>query len=181
MRKRVWTLALKGTVGFLIGLAVWWGLSGPYTRLLCSVTEPLIRLTERPPVTRLLPREAEITINRTDFPPSSPRPALQTRAITDNFILLMTLFAASARVLSDRNVFGFAGASFVLGLVHVAAVVANVQSIYALRLGPWSAVHYSNAERNFWGGAAHFYTVVGVFATAFALWWLFRPSPKATK
>jgi hypothetical protein len=167
------SLALKGSAGFVIALAAWWALSAPYTRLLAVLSEPVIRLVERPRVTRLLGRGTELTIDRSDFPPSSPRPSLGTTGITDNFILLATLFAASARALSDRNVFGFATASLALVFVHVAAVVANVQSIYASRLGIWSTIHYGAFARTFWGMAVHFYSVVGVFASAFALWWLF--------
>ena len=63
-----------------------------------------------------------------------------------------------------------------LVVVHVAAVIVNVQSIYALRLGPWSAQHYGPVARNFWGAAAHFYSVTGVFGAPFALWWLLRPA-----
>jgi hypothetical protein len=70
-------------------------------------------------------------------------------------------------------------ASLVLVAVHVAAVVVNVQSIYALRLGPWSERHYGAVARNFWGAATHFYSLIGVFGAGFALWWLFRPSPDA--
>lgn len=171
-------LVAKGAAGFLLGLTVWWGLSEPYTRVLAAASEPLIRLTESPPVTHLLPAGTELTIDRDDFPRSSPRPALRTMDITFNVILLMTLFAATARALRDRNVFGFLGASAALVFVHVAAVVANVQSIYALRLGRWSDVHYGPVAQNFWGAAAHFYSLVGVFGAAVALWWLFRPGPE---
>ena len=95
--------------------------------------------------------------------------------LTSNIILLTTLFAVNRRPLSDRNVFGFLLASLTLVVVHIGAVVVNVQSIYALRLGPWSAAHYGAVARNFWGAAAHFYSLIGTFGAAFALWWLFRP------
>jgi hypothetical protein len=97
--------------------------------------------------------------------------------ITANIILLTTLFAASRRPLSDRNISGLLLASLVLVIVHVAVVVTHVQSIYALRLGPWSAQNYGPVARNFWGAAAHFYSLIGTFGAGFALWWLFRPSP----
>lgn len=176
MLKNLWPGLARGAAGFLIGMAVWWGLSSPYARLLASLSEPIVRIAERPPVTRLVPGGTELTIERTDFPRASPRPGLQLMDLTFNIILLTTLFAANRHALTDRNVLGFLLAGAALILVHVAAVVANVESIYALRLGPWSARHYGVVARNFWGAAAHFYSVVGGFGAALVLWWLFSPS-----
>lgn len=177
MPKNLWPNLAKGATGFLLGLVLWWSLSPPYARLLASVSEPLIRMAERPPVTRLIPDGTELTIDREDFPRTSPRPDLLLMDLTANIILLTTLFAVSRKPLSDRNVRGLLLASLVLVGVHIAAVVTNVQSIYALQLGPWSARNYGPVSRNFWGAAAHFYSLIGVFGAGFALWWLFRPSP----
>lgn len=177
MPKNIWPSLAKGATGFLLGLAFWWAFSSPYARLLASLSEPLIRMAERPPVTRLIADGTELTIDRTDFGPGSSRPGLMLMDMTANFILLATLFAVNRRALSDRNAAGLVLASLALVVVHVAAVVTNVQSIYALRLGPWSARHYGPIARNVWGAGAHFYTLVGSFGAGFALWWLFRPSP----
>jgi hypothetical protein len=175
--KNLWPILARGATGFLLGLLFWWALSSTYARLLASLSEPLIRMAERPPVTRLIADGTELTIDRSDFPPASPRPGLLLMDLTSNIILLTTLFAVNRKPMSDRNVMGLLLASLALVLVHVAAVVTNVESIYALRLGAWSDRNYSSAAQNFWGAGAHFYSVVGVFGTAFALWWLFRPSP----
>lgn len=176
MLKNLWPNLAKGATGFLLGLVFWWALSSPYARLLASLSEPLIRIAERPPVTRLIPRGTELTIDRTDFPRASPRPGLLLMDLTSNIILLTTLFAVNRQPLSDRNIRGLLLASLVLVVVHVAAVVMNVQSIYALRLGPWSERNYGSVARNFWGAGAHFYSLIGGFGAGFALWWLFRPS-----
>jgi len=173
--RNLWSSLAKGAAGFLLGLLFWWSLSTPYARLLATLSEPLIRIAERPPVTRLIASGTELTIDRDDFPRASPRPSLLLMDLTANIILLTTLFAANRRPLSDRNALGFLLASLTLVVVHVAAVVMNVESIYALRLGPWSALHYGPVARNFWGAGAHFYSIAGVFGAAFALWWLFRP------
>ena len=178
MRKNLSPLVLRGLAGFLIGLAVWGGLSVPYTRLLASLSEAVIRFGERPPVTYMTPQGTLMMVDRSDFPtsPSSVRLGVESTDITFNFILLLTLFAASSRPLSDRNVFGFVGAAVSLVVVHVAAIVAFVKADYAMNLGPWSALHYGVVARHFWGAAPYFYSVVGVYGLAFALWWLFRPS-----
>lgn len=175
MRKSLWPKLAKGAIGLLIGIGVWFAFSGPYARVLAALSEPLIRVAERPRVTRLIPVGAEMTIERTDFPRASPRPALRLMDITFNIMLLTTLFAVSSQPFGNRNITGFLVASAILVLAHVAAVVVNVQSIYALKLGPWSEQHYGAVARNLWGAAAHFYSVVGAFGVPFALWWLLRP------
>jgi hypothetical protein len=180
LRKNLWPNLAKGATGFLLGLVFWWALSAPYARVLASLSEPLIRIAERPPVTRLIPNGAELTIDRTDFPRASSRPGLALMDLTSNFILLTTLFAVNRQPLSDRNVFGLLLASLALVVVHVAAVVIDVQSIYVSRLGTWSEQHYGPVARQFWGAVllslAHFYSIIGSFAAGFVLWWLFRPS-----
>jgi len=176
MTRRLVQSFSKGATGFLLGLGLWWALPVPYTGLLAWLSEPLIRIAECPPVTRLIPNGTELTIDRSDFPRASPRPALLVMDLSSNVILLATLFAVNRKPLSDRNFAGLLLASLVLVVVHVAAVVMNVQSIYALRLGPWSQRNYGPVARNFWGAGAHFYSVIGAFGAAFALWWLFRPS-----
>jgi hypothetical protein len=174
--KDLWPILAKGAAGFLLGLVLWWALSAPYARVLASLAEPAIHIGEHPAVTRLVPDGTELTIDRTDFPRASPRPALLVMDLTSNIILLTTLFAVNRQPLRDRNILGLLLASLALVAVHVAAVVLNVQSIYALRLGPWSARNYGPVARNFWGAGAHFYTIIGAFGASFALWWLFRPA-----
>lgn len=179
MLKNLWPNLVKGAIGFILGFILWWALSTPYARLLANLSEPLIRLAERPPVTHLIAEGTELTIDRDDFPRASPRPGLLLMDLTANIILLTTLFSVTRKPLSDRNVRGLLLACLALIVVHITAVIVNVQSIYALRLGAWSERHYGPVARNIWGAGAHFYSLVGVFGAAFALWWLFRPSVRA--
>jgi hypothetical protein len=176
LRKSLFRLAGKGAAGFLVALAVWFGLSTPYTRLLAALSEAAVRVTERPAVTSITPVGTLMVVDRTDFPatPSSRQLAVESTDITFNFILLVTLFAANGRALSDRNVFGFVGAAFALVLVHVAAVVSFVKAEAAASYGVWSAAHYGLVARHFWEAAPFFYSIIGVHASAFALWWLLR-------
>lgn len=179
MPKNLFGLALRVTAGFLIALAVWFGLSAPYARLLASLSEIVVRAAEWPAVTSITPQGTLMVVDRTDFPasPSSVQLAVESTDVTSNFILLMALFAASGHVLSDRNVFGFLGAAVALVFVHVAAVVSFVKADYALNYGLWSASHYGPVARHFWSTAPYFYSVAGIYGFPFALWWLFRPSP----
>jgi hypothetical protein len=185
LRRDLFRLLLSGAIGFLLALALWFALAGPYTRLLASVSQAAIRLSEWPSITSIVPSGPAGTlmvVQRSDFPPSrdSMQLAVESTSITFNFILLVTLFAASKRVFSDRNVFGLFAASAILVGVHVAAVISFIKADYALNYGAWSSAHYGAIARGFWGGAPYFYSVVGAHAFAFTLWWLFRDSASAS-
>jgi len=171
----LWRLVLKGTIGFLIGLAVWGGLSVPYTRLLASLSETVVHLGEHPAITRITPRGTLMIIERRDVPrsPSAMQFGVESTDITYNVILLMALFAASRGALTDRNVFRFAAAAVALVIVHVAAVVSFVEAYYVEAVGD---AHSLSIAQHFWERAPYFYSVVGVYGFAIALWWLFRPS-----
>jgi hypothetical protein len=174
--KSLFRLAAKGAAGFLIAFAAWLWLSVPYARLLAGLSQSMIRFSERPAVTSVTPQGTLLLIARSDHhrPASPGQLAVESTDVTFNFILLMTLFATSARALSDRNVIGFAAASVALVFVHVAAVIAFVKADYASNFGRWSARHYGVVARNFWSAAPYFYSIVGVYAFAFGLWWLGR-------
>lgn len=175
-----WRLAVKALAGFAAGLALWVFLSPVYDRTIASVAAATMRAFEKPPVTRLrLAKDNFITVDRADFDPRSQRPAIPLRDLTFNVILLTALFAASKRTFSDRNIGGFIAAVVILALTHVLGAIAEVMSIYVAKLGMWSTVHYSDAQRTFWGVANHFYRLVLMYAIAFALWWVFRDRAEA--
>ena len=172
-----WRTALRALAGFAAGLAIYVLITPLYDRLIAAVTEKTLHAFETPDVTRLHREDdGNTTIDRRDFDPRSQRPGIPLRDLTFNFVLVCALFAANERPLSDRNIGGFLAASAVLSLTHVLGAVAEVMSIYALKLGMWSQMHFSPFERNFWGVASHFYRLVLMYAIAFALWWIFRPS-----
>jgi hypothetical protein len=148
--------------------------------LLASLSASAIRLLEVPAVTVITPQETLMVIDRPDLAVgSSPvRLGVESTGITGNFILLMTLFAATRHALSDRNVVRFAGAALVLLVIHVGVVISFVKADYATRFGSWSVQHYGPVSRALWVAAPYFYSVIGVYGVAFALWWLLRPSPR---
>ena len=164
----------RAAAGFLLGLGLWAGFIGVYGSFVAATAQPLLRAMERPSVTRLTADEETIVVNREDFPRGSPRPQIRLDGLTFNVILLTVLFASNVPSLSTRNVSMFLVACVILAATHVLALVAAVESIYALRLGPWSAAHYGPIARDFWSGAAHFYRIAGMFGIAFLLWWMLR-------
>lgn len=104
---------------------------------------------------------------------SHARTALRPSILTWNIILLTILFAANDAPWAPANIGRYLLSCGILFGSHVLAVVANVESIYALQLGAWSDQHYNAVEKNFWGASAHFFDVVGAAAIAVLLWFLF--------
>lgn len=169
-------LVLKGAGGFAAAFTIWLTLSAPYARLLAAAVQPVMRSTEQPVITSVVPSGTLLVNYRADVRPESGQLAVESRDITFNFILLVTLFAVSRNVFSRRNLAGLAAASALLFLVHVAAATSFIKADYALNYGSWSAEHFGAIARSVWSGAPYFYSVVGVHAFAFALWWLLHDS-----
>jgi hypothetical protein len=163
--------AARLVLGFAAGLVVWLAFSRPYERFLAAAAGGLIDLFESPSVTRLSASGGEIRVDRTDFPPASPRPGLAAADLHFNFALLAALFAMRRHPLSPKPFGRFWIAAGLLALVHVLALVFQVEALYATRLGDWSDAHYGAFARNFWAGGFHFYLVAVRFAAPFALWW----------
>jgi hypothetical protein len=158
--------------GFVLGVALWFGFRELYERTLAASAQAVLSAFERPRITTLTAVKGEILVDRTDFPRDSPRPGLPADDIHFNAVILAALFALQPGFFRGESLMRLLAALALLFLVHVAAVVAQVESVYATRLGEWSAVHYGPVARNLWAGGFHFYLVAGRFAAPFVLWWL---------
>lgn len=162
--------ALRMAVGFAFGLAFWLAFSAPYEKTVAGAATLLLRLFERPAVTTLAAPGGEFRVDRSDFPPASPRPGLPAGDLHFNFVLLATLFALAPHPLEPRRFGRFWIAAAGLWAIHVVALVFQVEGLYATRLGAWSDAHYGTFARNFWAAGFHFYQIAGRFAAPFALW-----------
>ena len=180
MPRLSWQTILRGLAGFVAAVIIWTTLSPLYDQLVVGGAETVLHVFENPNVTKLEASGTDVTVNRTDFDPQSPRPGLPVIDLTFNWVLLAALFAINPRPFSDRNMLRFALASMIMAVTHMLALALEIQSIYVLRLGMWSRLHYGEFERNFWGAANHAYRFVVMFAIAFALWWVLRPVEAAT-
>jgi hypothetical protein len=159
---------------------LWRAATPVYNRVLAGFAEPAIRLLERPPATRLYAEGGRVVIDRADFPSSSDRPALPADDLTFDVILLTTLAATTKGLFRDRAMKGFGISLLVLFALHVAALVAAVESFYATQMGAWSTANYGALARNAWATASHFWRLAGCFAAPFLLWWtLIRPTVSA--
>jgi hypothetical protein len=166
-------------IGFLVGLALWFLFSQSYERAVAPGAELLIRLGERPAVTRLEAPGGEFLVNRADFPPGAPHPGLPAPDLHFNFVLLAAFFALDPHPFSGKRLARLLLALLCLYAVHIIFLVFQVESLYATRLGAWSSAHYGTVARNFWAGGFHFYQIAGRFAAPFAIWWLFGRSEPA--
>ncbi len=118
-----------------------------------------------------------MVVDRADFPSTSDRPALPADDLTFDVILLLTLAAATKGLFRDRAMKGLGISLLVLFALHVAALVAAVESFYAMQMGAWSTATYGPVARNVWSTASHFWRLAGCFAAPFVLWWAFiRPA-----
>ena len=167
-RRTLWRLA----AGFAAGVALWFGFKEVYERPLAALAQMALRAFERPAVTSLTAKGGEVIVERSDFPRDSPRPGLPADDIHFNFALLTALFALQPGFFEGRSLLRLIAAALLLTLVHVTALVFQVQSVYAMNLGDWSAIHYGRVARNIWAGGFHFYLIAGRFAAPFAIWWL---------
>jgi hypothetical protein len=174
-----WRTALKGLAGFVVAVVIWVAASPLYDRAVAFGAEALLRAFESPKVTHLTATGEDVKVDRSDFDPRSPRPGLPVIDLTFNWVLLAALFAINPRPFSDRNMLRFGIASVLMYFTHILALATEVMSIYVLRLGAWSRVHYGAFARNFWGTANHSYRFVLMFAIAFGLWWALRPTTAA--
>ena len=163
--------AARLAAGFLLGLAFWFAFSAPYERAVAAAAQAVTRLLERPATTTLAAGDGEFRVDRADFPPDSPRPGLPAADLHFDFVLLAALFALTPRPLRGENLARFGVATAILFAVHVAALCAQIQSLYATSLGPWSEAHYGPVARNLWAGGFHFWQIAGRFAVPFVLWW----------
>lgn len=157
-------------LGFAAGLAFWLVFSTPYEKTVAGAAGFLLRLFERPAVTSLSAPGGEFRVDRSDFPPASPRPGLPAADLHFNFVLLATLFALAPHPLAPGRFGRFWIAAGCLWAIHVVALVFQVESVYATSLGAWSAANYGAFARNAWAGGFHFYQIAGRFAAPFALW-----------
>jgi len=160
--------------GFAAGLVFWIAFREPYERFLAAAAETVVRAAEHPAVTRLTASNGEILVERSDFPPSAPRPGLPAADVHFDFVLLAALSALDRRPLAARRVTAFLAGAAVLAGIHVMALLVEIRSLYATGLGEWSAARYGPLARTAWAGAFHFWQIAGRFAAPFAIWWFLR-------
>lgn len=153
-------------------LVVWLFLTPAYNVFLVRATEKLLHATESPNVTRLTPyRKHHVVVTRTDL--STAKGKLTSFKVTDvhfPLILLGAFFlAVPGKPLPKRLAF-LGWAVLIACGVHLLTLFCQVKSFYANGLGEWSAAHYGELGKNFWGLSQHLLKIPVKLALPFVLW-----------
>ena len=168
---------------FLLRLLVWilpvaafWAVATPfYNRFLIVGSEKLVRMTESPPVTRLVPRDRHfVLLTRSDS--ASAKGFLYSIRVTDvhfNWILLGAFFLAIPDVDVRRRAENLGWAALATVFFHLVSLFLYVKFAYATQLGEWSLTHFSATAREAWGMAKHVFDLPLKFSWPLLLWSFF--------
>ena len=130
----------------------------------------LIRSFEYPRVTRLVAEDHNAEVRRSDFRTDSGIPAIPLTENHFNTIVLLALFLAMPRPFSRRQLERLFMGWCVLYVTQTMNLFFHVKCLYALSLGEWSALNYSDFARNFYGFWRYFTDLPGRFSFPFLIW-----------
>ncbi len=155
-----------------VACAVVWVLVTPfYNRLLALWTEKLVRLGERPAVTRVEAQDDHYAaLRRSDYAGDKLLYRIRATDLHFNLILTGALFLAVPDVPARRRWTALGWALLASVLFHILLFFFFVKFVYATQLGAWSVEHYGAFARNFWGLGKHMLDLAFKFALPFVLW-----------
>ena len=158
--------AAKFILGSVLGGLLWFYATPAYEEFLCRAVTPLLHADYRLPGT-IAERDDRKVLVRSVTNLSFPNIQIPADELTYNVILFAGLLAMR-RGSMPRT------ALAVLGFVatHVIALLLSIEATYSGRMGAWSNRHYGGHEQDFWTAAEYLYRLAGMFAIAFAAWWL---------
>ena len=157
---------------WVVPCAVVWVLITPvYNRLLAGWTERLIRLAERPAVSRVeMQDEHFAALRRTDYAADKQLYRIRLTDLHFNLILTGALFLAVPGIPRGRRLQNLGWSMFASILFHILLLFFFVKFVFATQLGSWSAQHYGAFAQNFWGLGKHMLDLAFKFALPFILW-----------
>jgi hypothetical protein len=164
---------VRRVILWILPVAVVWSFLTPsYNLFLTEAAENLVRITEDPAVTRLLPRPPHhFVVTRTDF--STAKGWLYSVRTTDahfHFIMLWAFFLAVPDTPWPKRLENLGLATLVATFFQIILLLCWVKFAYATQLGEWSGSHYSTFQQNFWGLSKHLLDLPFKFALPFLLW-----------
>jgi len=158
-------------LGLLVGMLLWLLLLRPVLDVTTSkLAEVLIRAFEYPKVTRLVVSNHRVEIRRADFRSTSGIPTVPLTEIHFHTIVLLALYFALPHPFRRRNLERLFMAWATLYLSQSLNLLFHVKTLYAIGLGEWSRVHYSDLSRNLWGFLQYFTDLPGRFSFPFLFW-----------
>jgi len=149
---------------------IWLLLRPAIDMAVAGVTQTLIRSFEYPRVTRLVVEDHRAQMRRADLRTDSRVHTVSMTEITFNTIVLLALYLALPRPFSRHQLERLFMGWCVLGLCQSLNLLFHVKTLYALGLGEWSQVHYSDFARNFYGFGRYFTDLPGRFSFPFLIW-----------
>jgi hypothetical protein len=153
-----------------------WLLVTPFLNLfLCRAAERLVRLGERPAVTRIaLSRSQDALISRSDTRAHGRLPyGVRVTDVHFPLVLLVALFLATPGIPARERLGNLGYALLATLCFAVVDLFFWVKFVYATQLGDWSLAHYDAVARNGWGLGKHLLDLPVKLALPFALWALF--------
>lgn len=149
--------ALRFAAGFVAGILLWWYGTPLYARAIAAAMGPFSH-------GRIVAAGREISAGGGALPP--------VRIPFDQLTYNIVLFLALLATVHGRNAGRFAAAIAVLVASHVVFTAVDIMATYATRLGAWSNAHFNGFEQDFWMALDYGYRLGGMFAIAFACWFV---------
>ncbi|HVS03279.1 MAG TPA: hypothetical protein VMT16_10965 [Thermoanaerobaculia bacterium] len=168
-----WPLQLtRNLLLWLPPVALVWLLVTPYYNLfLTHAAENLVRLTERPDVTRLQTHDRHhLVITRTGARVPGLPYSVRTTDVHFHLVLLGALFLAVPSVPWRQRLANLGWALLATVFFHLLDLLFWVKFVYATQLGAWSAARYGAFGQNFWGLGKHLLDLPVKLALPLALW-----------
>lgn len=154
----------------LVAMAVWLLLRPVLDTAISGFAQLLIRSFEYPRVTRLVVEDHAAAVHRADFRTDSGIPAMPLTEKHFNTIVLLALYLALPRPFSRRQLERLFMGWCILYLTQTMNLFFHVKCLYAMGLGEWSLLNYSDFSRDFYGFWRYFTDLPGRFSFPFLIW-----------
>jgi hypothetical protein len=168
-----WNVRLvRGILLWIVPCAILWLFATPlYNRILADWTERLVRLSERPAVSRVEMQDAHFAaLRRSDYAADKHLYRIRVTDLHFNLILTGALFLAVPGISGKQRWLNLGWALFGSILFHILLFFFFVKFVYATQLGAWSEQHYGALAQNFWGLGKHMLDLAFKFALPLILW-----------
>jgi hypothetical protein len=167
--------AARFAAGGVLGFGLWWYVTPVYAELIALAARPFFLLMPTLRSCELAVAGRHLIARGGALPLAN----IPFDLLTYNVILFAALFATVSRIWRDRNVLLLVGGVALLAFTHAIGVVLNTIASYATQFREWSDRHFTGFEQDFWMAADYSYRLCGMFAIAFAIWYVVQEKVSA--
>ena len=157
-------------LGLVAAMLLWLILRPALDTAVCWTAQTLTRAFEHPRVTRLVAEDHRAHVRRSDLHSDSIIPAIPLTEIHFNTIVLLALYLTLKRPHERRQLERLLMGWTILFLTQALNLLFHVKVVYAMQLGEWSYVTYSEFDRNLFGFLRYFTDLPGRFSFPFLIW-----------